>query len=1028
MGLNPNQSLVKRGLCLVVFLVLGAISVFSATAPLFINSAPLFSPPATAPVIDARVWINEAPFSVVSPNFSPIPFESKNTLFFTNGPSGILMTGDPGFRFLNNLYDGRRFWMDSWVNEGTVSTDHDSFFLFSGINFFINDSRLSILQVAATNIISTGPLFSGAHGLIRLEGRNISIPRISLRTGNRPAELSPFGGGFITFGSLGASNYINDVGVSDLYWATGTNNSTRNNGAEMPLTGLLGFPNFNLPIPTSPFHDVISRFSGFLLTNTTYLPGGFFSSGTNSFGATFFRSGYAAAVNTNTLSPTSSVVQIVFYPTNVADSNFVTDVRFSAVFGSRASVAVVGFHSIETDITDDSTTTNSVYLSDGIAVRTNAFLARNQAQNTRRPSTYEVTRLVPSAYVSGTTGNAVFSTNLIYNSSYLLNSVSNRYAAYAANIDLASSSASGSIPYDATNMPGRIEILGDNVDLDEARIRAESAVIIKASNLSSNRLATVDAPIVNFDGRSVHPELVISNLAPITVRRFGGNVRAWSGVWENYVPVPTGTNVATNTIMFHVLIVESQLESLMPVRVNEFAARASSVVINDMLNITKSFVVEGDSFELTGGLTLPFGMSLGASNLVNVRNFTNDGIISLTGSERIGTDRTLPYWNYVNRGTNSAAGHFIRSTNFENAGTITANGGILTVDSLRASLVGNPLIETTDIQTNFFLTTTGAVNFVFTNITVLSAPPRLQGSSDVRIVTRDLVASNSYIDAAALHLTVTNRLDDSGTNGINHWKVTSGFRFVRRPASSSLLGTYVRTLVTSGQRDHYSAATNSGPFPAGFSNNLALGKLTLDGGNSAKFSFQGVGANNAIYVDYLELLGGAANFNTAIVGASNFRIYFANANIRPSVLDGAAGGRLRWVRDFTGPLSSTNITYPSGNTYTFNIALVTDNDADSDGDGIVNSQDPTPILVSESVVLSVSLAPAPLRAAALSWSALGYSSNFVEFKSSANATYWQPLTNFAQGPFSWPVMVMDPLTTNNASRVYRLRVDPGPYY
>ncbi len=203
----------------------------------------------------------------------------------------------------------------------------------------------------------------------------------------------------------------------------------------------------------------------------------------------------------------------------------------------------------------------------------------------------------------------------------------------------------------------------------------------------------------------------------------------------------------------------------------------------------------------------------------------------------------------------------------------------------------------------------------------------------------------------------------------------------------------------------------------------------MDGGNNSKFAFQGVGTNNAIYVDYLELLNGAAaNFNTAIVGASNFRIYFANANIRASVLDGAAGGRLRWVRDFTGPLSSTNITYPSGNTYTFNIALVTDNDLDSDGDGLVNSQDPTPILVSESVVLSVSLAPAPLRAAALSWRALGYSSNFVEFKSAANAANWQPLTNFAQGPFSWPVTVMDPLSTNGVSRVYRLRVDPGPYY
>lgn len=1027
MGFISYQSLVRLGLAFVVVHFVAIGTGFSATAPTYINSSPLSSPPSPAPVIDARAWINEAPFSVASPNLSPIPFESKNTLNFTNGPSGIAMFGDPGFRFLNNLNDGRRFWMNNWVNDGTIRTDHDSLFVFSGLTLFVNDSRLSILQVGATNIVSTGPLFSGAHGLIHLEGSNVSVPRISLRTGN-PPESSIIGGGFITAGSLGASNYVNDIGVSDLYWATGTNNSTRNDGAEMPLTAFFGFPNFNLPTPTSPIHDVISRFSGFLLTNSTYLPGGFFSSGTNSFGSTLFTSGYAAAVNTNTLSSTSSVVQIVFYPTNNFDSNFVTDVRFSAVFGSRASVAVVGFHSIETDITDDSVMTNSVYLSDGIAVRTNAFLARNQGQNTRRPSTYEITRLAPSAYVNGTTGNVAFSTNLIYNTSYLLNSVTNRYAAYAANIDLASSSSSGGIPYDATNMPGRIEIIGHTVDLDETRIRAESAVIIKASNLSSNRLAIVDAPIVNYDVRSVHPELVISNLAPATVRRFGGNVRAWSGVWDNYVPVFTGTNVATNTILFHVMIVESQLASLMPVRVNEFAARATNVVINDTLNITKSFLVQGKSLHLGGGVSLPAGASLGATNLLNLRNFTNDGVISLTGVESFGTDRTEPYWNYVNRGTNSAAGHFVRSTNFFNSGSIFANGGVLSIDAVKASLVGNPLVQSNFLQTNVFFTINGLFTNVFTNVVLFSAPPRLQGSSDVRIVTRDLIASNSHINAASLQLTVTNTLDDSGTNGINLWNVTGGFRFLRRPATGSLLGTYVRSTVGSGQRDHYSAATNVGAFPGGFSNNLALGKLTLGGGTSGKFSFLGIGTNNAIYVDYLELLNGAADFNAAIVGDPNFRIYFANANFRASVLDGAAGGRLRWVKDFTGPLSSTNITYPSGSNYTFNIALVTDQDLDSDGDGIVNANDPTPILVSENVTLSVGLTSIPVRAAALSWNAMGFSKNTIEYKLSPSTEQWLPLTNFVQGPFSWPVTVIDPLSTNGASRVYRLRVDPGPYY
>jgi hypothetical protein len=63
----------------------------------------------------------------------------------------------------------------------------------------------------------------------------------------------------------------------------------------------------------------------------------------------------------------------------------------------------------------------------------------------------------------------------------------------------------------------------------------------------------------------------------------------------------------------------------------------------------------------------------------------------------------------------------------------------------------------------------------------------------------------------------------------------------------------------------------------------------------------------------------------------------------------------------------------------------------------------------------------------LNWNALAWSSNYLEFRASASASEWQVLTNFHMGPFTWPVTVMDPITTDSDSRVYRLRVDPGPY-
>src|SRR5882672_6023340 len=504
----------KRKLASIIALLAVAFGASAATLPIYINNAPFISPPAQTN-IDARAWFNRAYFSVVTP--TGLPFESLNTRFFTNVtasvglyPAGTMIV-DPGLRFFRNT-NGHRFWMDNWENHGTISTDHNSFFLFGGLSLFFNDSRASILQVAATNITSTGPLFSGAHGLNRLEGRRINLSRTSLRTGSTDLSSGFLGGGF-----LGLSNYVNDIGVSDLYWGGGTGDAlAAANSSAMRIDGQAFRPSFTLPLPSSTFHQVItpSTFGSFPLTNTTWIPGGSFFSGTNFFSSAN-SAGYGAVAYTNSLSPTSRVVQVVFFPTNTADSNFVTDVRFydpSGGFGfANPAIAVVGFHSTDFDITTQTTGTDSVYLSDALATTTNVFLARNQSANTRRPSSYELTRSVPIEYFSGVPGNTAYDPSLLYNSTFARTSVTNRYAGYAAQVDLLSSSPSGGIPYDVTNVPGRIEIIGDEVDLDQTRIRAESAVIIKANNLTSNQLAMVDAPLINFDARSLQPTFIISN-------------------------------------------------------------------------------------------------------------------------------------------------------------------------------------------------------------------------------------------------------------------------------------------------------------------------------------------------------------------------------------------------------------------------------------------------------------------------------------------------------------------------------------
>ncbi len=1003
-----------------------------AQSSIYINSTGVNAPAeGTIPQINATSWWNRAYFTVIP--FS-LPYEAFNNRFFTNN-NDVPMYLDPGIRFRDRTATpGGSRWMDTWVNRGPIVTDHTTILSAFFGSVFAFDSRASILQVAATNIISKGPLASGTHGIIRLEGKRVDASFSTLRTGSSGSS-NTFIGGFLF--NPAVSNYVSDVGVRDLYWGVGNGDAVAAaNSTTMSLVPGAGFPNFTEANPVSTLHEVIQPFTfgGGFFTNLTSVPSTFFFTGNDVFINTN-QVQYRGAVSEARLSATNRLVQVVFYPVSVNDPSFTTDVRFYYPQGTnRPARATVGFHASEFDITTRSTTVNSVYLVDALATTTNSFLARNGSGGTRRPNTFSITRLPPGDYLRGIPGQPFPSnpTNNPLYGNFALTDVTNRYAAYATQVELLSASSSGSIPYDVTNAPGRVEIIGDEVNLDQTRIRAESAVIIKTQNLVSNNFAQVDAPLINFDARSVQPVFNIVNLAPTSVRRFGGTVRAWSATWNNFEPVTTGTNTSTNTVTFHVVIVESQLRSTVPVLVNEFAARATNVVLGDQLNITKSFVVEANSLHVTGGITLPPGQSLTASNLLNVRNFTNDGIINISSSAFYGTDRALSYSNWVNRGTNTAGVIEIRTRNFENSGALVTQRGVFSLDAVNATMFGKPLIVSNAVisfPTFDFLTETLITN-IFTNTTTLQSAPVIMGSSDVDIRARDFLMSNAVISASTIILNITNRLADSGLEATNHWTTFSGLQTSRRPTTSSLFGTHLRAVGRDFQINETTwAGADMGNANAGFTNNLALGKVTFDGGLGSRFRFYANSANsNALYVDYIELVNSATNFNTAFTIAPNFTIYFANANVPATALHNAAGGRFKWVRSFAGPLSSTNITYPSGTNYTFNIALVTDNDIDSDGDGLVNSVDPLPIYTEESAILSVAMAAGPVPCVLLSWNALAYSSNYLEFKASASATQWNTLTNFHMGPFTWPVVVDDPISTNGEMRVYRLRVDPGPHY
>ena len=1045
-----------------------AVSGGAAPVPIFINDTPLILPGAGLSTINTVAFVNQSSISASAATFSfsfgagsfgfsaagALPFETFNTLYFTNEASGV-MSGSPGFRFLTTK-GHTRVPAKVFVNEGSITTS-------------------GYLEIKADQIVNTGPLDSGAPGLIRITGKDVDVTRSRLRTGP----------GFATFYFGGQNDsprrgqYQNAFGVTDAYWGVGSNGTFLGTGPTTRLNA--GSPNFNMPFPSSALHQN-QLFSGNrLATNRVSLPKFSF------FGTNFFSiSNFAAFAWTNNVDGTAAMVQVVFVRTNSDDGQLSTEVRFSPNgFDTQGPFEVTGpaqamveLKRWDFDPSLDLYVTNTFYVVDSMAVKTNLNLYRNTGIGARgnRPNVYEFLLSQPNNWFGGVPGNTVF-TNGLLDTGYLSNRVNMAYAGYSANVftNVFTSLANGfgfvSGAIQPTNQPGRIELYGDKLNLDSTRIRSESTVFIKTKDLAGNKFARlVDAPLAGFDLTSKQPELVLTNLVSPNVQRLSGTVCAWSGQWKNYQTRTVGTNTMTNEINFHVLFVDHSFQPTVPSQIFKLAVHATNVVIADQINLSpvglfsfldpikgRSLLIDAVSLDVRGGLSLPFGSAWASTNIQRLLNFTNSGTILVPGAGKYGTDRATPYSSFINSGTNTAASQLVRSTRFVNSGCLIANAALVQIDAVTARIEGPPITITTNISSFLTFTNIGNTNFFvtgtnyFTNVFYSSFGAKVQSYSDIQIKAGTLSVSNSLLAAGGdntsfffpgrLIFSVTNRFVDAGADARNYWNC-AGFEMRRRPATSSLLGTWISTTIgINALTTHVWPAQDLGAVAAGYTNNLAVGKLSINTSTSnGRAVFKPASGRQAMYVDYIELFNDATNFNRTIFVDPNLTIYFANANVPVEKLDGAVNGRFRWVPSFAGPLSTTNIIYPSGTSYAFNIALISSLDIDSNNNGIPNALDPYPIDVpgemtsvvprfvpagSVAVVapnLSLRVNDGKPPGAVLSWNAAPFSTYVIEFKNSFTDSGWEVLSRYVSGPAAEPVSVSDPITGPARMRLYRLRV------
>jgi len=971
-------------------LVLGLLAgsagpVRAATAPLFFNLSDVSNPS-----IDATAVLNRGTINATSSGlfFNSFLFQTLNTLYLTNAIDGTF-SGDLGFDFGFTTNTSRLF-SDYFVNQGRILGD--------------------TIQIAATNVLNSGDLSAG--GLLQVQGNNVNLTR-SVLTATLGNSSSFSTVGFRSVDTNGVVTYQNPSSVTDVYWGAGTGNvMTAFSGVGFGLDLIsLNFPSggFFPPQAVSPAHEVEQLFGGI----------GSFSTLAQVAGTNF-----TAFVRTNRQGPTNINIQVVLVQTNAANTNLAVDVRFASISGGGGAnffsgiTPIVRFSTTGSDITTGGLYTNNLYFLDYINSRTNALLSASTTASSSRPAGYDLSRasFYDSYFSPGfslTTTESI--ANIAYHQNgYLLDTVTNNfYAAWQVAVGNAAS-APGSASYvphldDPTNFPGRVDITANNLDISLARIKADNLVSIHATNLLSSSAVLIDAPYIQLFIANTNSTLTLTNFAATQVVRPNGTLSFYSTVWTNSV-----TNATPQLdLRYHVLMVDaSQLSGVTPVTLQEFNARGTNVIINNVLNIGRVIQVDSPAvtFSASSSLNLPLlsATNLVSTNFPNVNYFTNLGAISVPYECALGSDRATPIASFVNRGSFTANNIAIRATDYESSGTNLTRS--------LSSGSGGPISITADSAKFDGGSAGGGL---------------LSAGGSILLAGNDLkLRGHQVLTAGTLVLSPTNSLTDTGASGTNRINCALGFSLTVKPATGDLLGTTIFTTAPFNREvPHVWAATNLGPVAAGYSNNAALGRLLLDTSNNVvslnRLSFAGTGTNNALYVDYLELSGTLTNdLASHLFVETNMTLYFANANVPVESLDGQLGGRLRWVKDYAGLNTGVDVRLPDGRTVKVNVAKLNSQVLDSDADGVVNASDLSPF---DGIIMNsrVTFTNVPPLTAFVTWEAAAQTVYQVEVNTNLLAGGWQFLANFTNSATTNRVVTFsDVVPAGSAERYYRVSYQP----
>mgnify|MGYP001233086847 CR=1 FL=1 len=485
--------------------------------------------------------------------------------------------------------------------------------------------------------------------------------------------------------------------------------------------------------------------------------------------------------------------------------------------------------------------------------------------------------------------------------------------------------------------PGSVIIEAKNLNLEAAKIRAEGNLKIKAENLISSKNAILDCQNLSLDIGSSGRLLVIEDLVPDEVYRFGGSMELYEGTWETTwkecdLVFDDNGNIELDengfpkyeekTWPFHykMLVIDSNSSTTNKVYVQSLKLSGDDIIIKDKIHLQGELVLNSSSVTFDNDfLVVPPPSDVfkwDESVASGVISITNNAVLSLPGDVQMGTPENR-YENYTNTGTNRTHNLTIASKYFNNSGGLHVDGSF-------------------SLDSNFSSMSDSVLN-VAENFTADGEYLKLRNTT------------NNI--GGILTLDIDNVMIDGGLQSTNLFKIGKGLVSHSESTEGKLMHSefYLSARSYKSFPLSWNSSEDKGPVAEGFADNRAIGLLSLTNAYLGVFSINSPTKDKkALYVDKLVLEGVTeksllTNKLEQLSIGDEMTVYFAASNLPEEKLDGMRDGKLKWIKEFSGRYSSMPLHMPALKRSVFvNRAYRRSRIFDTDNDGVANGFDSTP--------------------------------------------------------------------------------------